>query len=133
MLGTTGNDCGHLILRGGTHGANFAAAHIQAAVGLLRAADLPPYLMVDCSHANSGKEADRQPAVAADLAGQIAGGERAICGIMLESNLRDGAQDYRARPLVYGRSVTDSCLDFAKTVPVLDQLAAAARARRQIR
>ena len=133
VLGTTGNDCGHLVLRGGTRGSNYGAAQVRAAVELLQGAGLPPFLMVDCSHANSGKDPERQPAVAADLAAQIAAGERAICGVMLESNLLGGAQDYRARPLIYGRSITDPCLAFEKTIPVLDHLAAAVRARRAIR
>ncbi len=133
VLGTTGNDCGHLVLRGGSRGPNYGGAAVRGAVELLRSADLPPFLLVDCSHANSGKDPERQPAVAADLAAQVAAGERAICGVMLESNLQGGAQDFRARPLVYGRSITDPCLAFEKTVPVLDQLAAAVRARRTIR
>jgi 3-deoxy-7-phosphoheptulonate synthase len=86
--------------------------------------------MVDCSHANSGKDAERQPAVAAEIAAQIAAGERAICGVMFESNLLGGSQDYRTRPLVYGQSITDPCLSFEKTIPVLAKLAEAVRARR---
>ena len=130
MLGTSGNDRCQLVLRGGTRGANFSSAQVQAAIGLLQAAGLPSRLIVDCSHGNSGKDAERQPAVAADLAAQIAAGQRAICGVMLESNLVDGAQDYRNRPLAYGRSVTDSCLAWEKTLPVLAQLAAAVQKRR---
>jgi 3-deoxy-7-phosphoheptulonate synthase len=97
---------------------------------LLRAANLPPILLVDCSHANSGKDAERQPAVAHEIATQVAAGERAIGGVMIESNLLGGAQDYRTRPLVYGRSITDPCLSFEKTGPVLAELAEAVRARR---
>jgi len=130
MLGTSGNDRCQLVLRGGTRGSNFSSAQVQAAIGLLQAAGLPSRLIVDCSHGNSGKDAERQPAVAADLAAQIAAGQRAICGVMLESNLVDGAQDYRNRPLAYGRSVTDSCLAWEKTLPVLAQLAAAVQKRR---
>jgi 3-deoxy-7-phosphoheptulonate synthase len=86
--------------------------------------------MVDCSHANSGKDPGRQPAVAADLAAQIAAGETAIAAVMIESNLLDGAQDYQAQPLVYGRSVTDACLSWEKTLPVLAALANAVKTRR---
>jgi 3-deoxy-7-phosphoheptulonate synthase len=86
--------------------------------------------MVDCSHANSGKDPARQPLVAADLAAQIAAGERAISSVMIESNLLGGAQDYQAAPLVYGRSVTDACLAWEETLPVFETLAAAVRARR---
>jgi 3-deoxy-7-phosphoheptulonate synthase len=130
MLGTSGNDRCQLVLRGGTHGPNYASAPVQAAVELLQVAGLPPRLVVDCSHGNSGKDPERQPAVAADLAAQIAAGQRAICGVMLESNLVGGAQDYRTRPLTYGRSITDSCLAWDKTLPVLAQLAAAVQKRR---
>ena len=130
MLGTSGNDRCQLVLRGGTRGPNYNSASIQAAVELLLAAGLPPRLVVDCSHGNSGRDPERQPAVAADLAAQIAAGQRAICGVMLESNLIGGNQDYRARPLAYGRSVTDPCLAWDKTLPVLAQLAAAVQRRR---
>jgi 3-deoxy-7-phosphoheptulonate synthase len=130
VLGTTGNDSGHLVLRGGTSGPNFGADAVRAAADLLRAAALPPGLVIDCSHANSGKNAAAQPAVAAEIAKQLAAGERAICGVMIESNLLAGAQDYRLRPLVYGRSVTDPCLSLEQTIPVLAELAAAVRARR---
>ena len=109
VLGTTGNECGHLVLRGGPRGPNFAAADVQRRGGsAARRPACPPQLMVDCSHGNSGKDAARQPAVAADLAGRrsrratarsAASCSRATCVA--------GAQDYRARPLVYGRSVTD--------------------------
>jgi 3-deoxy-7-phosphoheptulonate synthase len=131
VLGTAGNDKGHLVLRGGTDGPNCSAEPVRAAAALLQRSELPSFLLVDCSHGNSGKDAGRQPAVAADLAAQIAAGERAICGVMLESNLLDGAQDYRTRPLVYGRSVTDACLSWEQTLPVLAALAAAVRSRRK--
>jgi len=130
VLGTSGNDCGHIVLRGGTRGPNFDAASVRSATEMLRAADLPPFLMIDCSHANSGKNADAQPTVAAAIAAQLSAGERAICGVMIESNLLGGAQDYSTRPLVYGRSVTDPCLALEKTIPVLTTLAEAVRARR---
>lgn len=130
ILGTAGNACGHLVLRGGATGPNYSAEQVRSASGLLRAAGLPPFLMVDCSHANSGKDAERQPAVAAELAACVAAGERAVCGVMVESNLVAGAQDYRARPLVYGRSITDPCLSLEKTGPLLAALAAAVKQRR---
>ena len=130
VLGTSGNDRGHLVLRGGTRGPNYAAEQVRAAAELLRAAGLPPFLAIDCSHANSGKDAGRQPAVAAAVAAQIAAGERAICGVMLESNLVGGAQNFRSRPLVFGQSITDACLSFEQTVPVLAALAQAVQTRR---
>ena len=130
MFGTEGNDCGHLVLRGGMRGPNYASTDVRAAAGLLRAAGLPPRLMVDCSHGNSGRDPARQLVVAADIAAQVAAGQQAICGVMLESNLLDGAQSHSTAPLVYGRSVTDPCLAWKKTLPVLAQLASAVRARR---
>ena len=130
MLGTTGNDRSHLVLRGGTRGPNYTSDHVQATAELLRTAGLPTRLMVDCSHGNSGRDPDRQPLVATDVASQVAAGQHAICGVMLESNLVDGTQNYRTRPLAYGRSVTDACLAWAKTIPVLERLAAAVRSRR---
>jgi 3-deoxy-7-phosphoheptulonate synthase len=130
VLGTTGNDKCHLVLRGGSRGPNFSSESVRAAVDALATGELPPYLMIDCSHANSGKDPEAQPAVAADVARQIAAGERAIAGVMIESNLLGGAQDYRDRPLVYGRSITDGCLSWEKTLPVLSQLAEAVQKRR---
>jgi len=130
ILGTSGNNEAHLVLRGGTRGPNFSAGHIGAAAVLLRENQLPPHLMVDCSHANSGKDPERQPEVAADIAAQVAGGERAIAGVMIESNLVGGSQDYRSRPLVRGRSITDGCLAWEKTLPVLERLADAVKTRR---
>jgi 3-deoxy-7-phosphoheptulonate synthase len=115
VLGTTGNDHTHLVLRGGTAGPNFSTAHVRDAVASLRKHNLPERLMIDCSHANSGKDPARQPAVAAEVAAQIAAGEPAIAAVMLESNLLGGAQDYRARPLVHGRSVTDACLSWRRS------------------
>ena len=131
ILGTAGNEQTHLVLRGGASGPNFSSKHVRAAAEALKKNALPPHVMVDCSHANSGKDAARQPAIAADLAAQIAGGERAIAAVMIESNLLGGAQDYQAKPLVHGRSITDACLAWEQTLPVLAQLADAVRARRK--
>ena len=131
VMGTTGNEHAHLVLRGGSRGPNFFPADIAAAAALLTKNNLPPHLMVDCSHANSGKDASRQPAVAAEVAAQIAAGERAICAVMIESHLLGGAQDYQAQPLVHGRSITDACLSWEETRPVLATLAAAVGARRR--
>ena len=133
VLGTSGNEHAHLVLRGGTRGPNYTAEDVRAAAELLRTAGLSPFFAVDCSHANSGKDPDRQPAVAGAVAAQIAAGERAICGVMLESNLVGGAQDYQTRPLVFGQSITDACLSLEKTVPVLATLAEAVQARRTVR
>jgi 3-deoxy-7-phosphoheptulonate synthase len=131
---TSGNEDTHIVLRGsGSRGPNYSADDVRRAVALLQSSGLPPHVMVDCSHANSGKDAERQVSVADDLASRISSGERAIAGLMIESNLVGGAQDYRAVPLVRGQSVTDACLAWEKTAPVLDRLACAVRARRGVR
>ncbi len=133
ILSTAGNDQCHLVLRGGKHtGPNYHPQHIAKAVELLARAGAPPVVLIDCSHGNSGKKHDRQPQVAADIAAQVGGGSRAIIGFMLESNLVGGAQELAAgRPLAYGQSITDACLSFDETTPVLEQLAAAAAQRRK--
>ncbi len=130
VMGTTGNEHTHLVLRGGSRGPNFSATDVRAAAALLSKNKLPPHVMVDCSHANSLKDPARQPEVAAELAAQIAGGERAIAAVMIESNLLAGTQDFQAKPLVYGRSITDACLAWETTLPVLARLAEAVQARR---
>ena len=131
VMGTSGNEHTHLVLRGGSRGPNYSAGDVRAAAALLREHDLAPGVMIDCSHANSGKDPGKQPAVAAEVAAQIAGGERSIAAVMLESNLLGGAQDYAARPLTYGRSITDPCLAWEQTLPILAELAEAVDARRK--
>jgi 3-deoxy-7-phosphoheptulonate synthase len=133
VLTTCGNEHGHLVLRGGSRsGPNFSAEHIEQAVSLLQKAAVPSAILVDCSHANSGKRYDQQPAVAHDVAGQIAAGQRAIIGVMLESHLVAGSQSVvSGQPLTYGQSITDGCLAFDDVVPVLEDLAQAVRTRRQ--
>ena len=133
QLSTTGNETGHVILRGDKNGPNHSAEHIAATRAALRARGLPEVVVVDASHGNSRKDHRRQPAVVADLAGQIAGGEPAIRGVMIESHLRAGRQDLDQRDpgaLEYGLSVTDSCVDLPTTEALLEELAQAARARR---
>jgi 3-deoxy-7-phosphoheptulonate synthase len=130
IMGTAGNEHAHLVLRGGAREPNFSAPHVAAAVELLRRNNLPPHVMIDCSHANSGKDCERQPAVVDDVAAQVAAGSRAIAAVMIESNLVGGAQDYRARPLIRGCSITDPCLAWERTVPLFARLAAAVKARR---
>ena len=133
VLTTTGNEHGHLVLRGGSRtGPNYAADHIALASGLLQKAGAPNAILVDCSHANSGKRFDRQPEVAHDVADQVAAGQTAIIGVMLESHLVGGSQSIVAgQALTYGQSITDGCLAFDDVVPVLQELAEAARRRRQ--
>ncbi len=127
---TRGNPDCHLILRGGRE-PNHDARHVEAACALLRTAGLPERLMVDCSHGNSRKDHRRQAEVAADLAGQLAGGERRLVGVMIESHLHEGRQDLvPGQPLRWGVSITDACLGWTQTEPVLRELAQAVRARR---
>jgi len=136
QLSTTGNDTAHVILRGDKHGPNYSAAHIADTTAKLAARGLPAAIVVDASHGNSQKNHLRQPDVVHDLAGQIAGGEAAIRGVMLESNLVAGRQDLDQQhpdALEYGKSVTDACVDLDMTVTMLDELAAAVRARRALR
>jgi len=130
---TTGNDGAHIILRGGARtGPNYQAEAIEPILGQLRAHGLPPYLIVDCSHGNSSKDHERQSVVAEDLAAQISAGQRGIAGVMLESHLVAGRQDYRpSGENVYGQSITDACIDLPATEKILESLAAAVRARRR--
>jgi 3-deoxy-7-phosphoheptulonate synthase len=131
ILHTTGNPDGHVILRGGRNEPNHVPAGVAGALAKLRAAGLAERLVVDASHDNSGKDHERQPAVAAQIGDQVAGGEQAIVGVMLESFLVAGRQE-PADPaaLTYGQSITDACMDWETTVGVLDGLAASVRARR---
>jgi len=128
---TRGNDDGHVILRGGKQ-PNYSAADVDAACALLKAAGLREQVMVDVSHANSSKQHRRQIDVAADVAAQVAAGDARIVGVMIESHLHEGRQDIvPGQVLQPGVSVTDACIGWEQSVPVLDGLAAAVRARRQ--
>ena len=127
---TRGNaDC-HVILRGGQQ-PNYSAADVNAACALLKSAGLREQVMVDVSHANSSKQHRRQIEVADAVAQQIAGGDVRIVGVMVESHLQEGRQDIvPGEALKPGVSVTDACIGWEQTVPVLQGLAAAVRARR---
>src|SRR5437660_8544994 len=134
IVSTRGNPDCHVILRGGHEGPNYDPSHVQKTLAALRDAKLPARLMVDASHGNSDKDFRRQPVVARDVASQVAQGEAGIIGVMLESFLVEGRQDLKdRRNLVYGQSITDACLSWETTVPVLRELAAAVRARRKAR
>jgi 3-deoxy-7-phosphoheptulonate synthase len=137
MVSTTGNDAAHIILRGGRGGPNFSSTQIADAVALLERAGhaFPghsPRLVVDASHANSGKSDVRQIGVVRELAEQLkeaaAGGRSPIAGIMIESFLESGRQELSDEPLVYGKSVTDACIGWDDTAELLTELAAAAAA-----
>ena len=130
IVETLGNTACHLILRGSSRGPNYDADSIAEAVGAIEKAGLVPSVMVDCSHGNSGKDHTRQPMVASDVAAQVAAGSTAITGVMLESHLVGGRQSWDATSATYGQSITDACMAWEATVPVLEELAAAVRARR---
>jgi 3-deoxy-7-phosphoheptulonate synthase len=130
IVATTGNEDCHIILRGGKE-PNYDAANVGAASEQLAAARLPERVMIDLSHSNSQKDHVRQIDVGENVASQIAGGDRRIFGVMIESHLKEGRQDLvAAADLVYGQSITDACLGWADSVPLLDTLANAVRRRR---
>jgi 3-deoxy-7-phosphoheptulonate synthase len=131
IVSTRGNPDCHVILRGGQTGPNYDAASVQKTLSALRDTKLPARLMVDTSHGNSEKDHRRQPAVAHEIASQVAQGEAGIFGVMMESFLVDGRQDLRpGASLAYGRSITDACVSWEATVPMLEELAEAVRTRR---
>jgi 3-deoxy-7-phosphoheptulonate synthase len=130
IFSTTGNPDCHIILRGGRR-PNYDAASVADACARLEQAGLAPKVMIDFSHANSGKRYERQPQVARAVAEQIASGGGHIMGVMLESHLTEGRQDVIAdRPLTYGQSITDACIGWDTTDALLTELAGAVRARR---
>ena len=129
IAATAGNEDCHIILRGGS-APNYDAASVEAASADLAKSGVRPRIMIDASHANSSKKPENQPLVIADIARQVAGGERRIMGVMIESNLVAGRQDVRPdAPLTYGQSITDGCIDWATTAASLEQLADAVAAK----
>ena len=134
IVQTNGNKDCHVILRGGK-APNYDAASVAAACAELAAAGMRPNLMLDCSHANSSKQHEKQTEVARDIAGQIAGGARQVFGVMVESHLQAGAQKFTpgkddVQALTYGKSITDACLGWEPSVEVLELLAQAVAQRR---
>jgi 3-deoxy-7-phosphoheptulonate synthase len=132
ILYTEGNEDCHVILRGGRGAPNYDASSIGGALDLLRAAGLTERVVIDASHDNSGKDHEHQPVVVSEIADQIAAGNGAVVGVMMESFLVGGRQDLESEaPLVYGQSITDACMDWDNTVLTLDRLASAVRKRRE--
>ncbi|CAM4109655.1 3-deoxy-7-phosphoheptulonate synthase [Bordetella muralis] len=128
---TRGNDDTHVILRGGKQGPNYDAASVDASCDALKAAGQREQVMIDCSHANSNKSHERQIDVARDIGTQLANGDSRIIGVMIESHLEAGRQDLKPGvPLRHGVSITDACLGWTQTEPVLADLAEAVRKRR---
>jgi 3-deoxy-7-phosphoheptulonate synthase len=132
---TAGNPDAHIILRGGSRtGPNYGAEFVTDAAARIQKAGLSSRLVIDCSHGNSSKDHRRQPLVAADIAAQVAAGSHVIAGVMVESHLVEGRQDWKGKDAsTYGCSITDACISFQETIPVLDGLAAAVRARRAVK
>ena len=130
ILHTHGNGDCHIILRGGRGAPNYGSPTVAEALGKLMLAGLPQRVVIDASHDNSGKDHSRQPAVVADVATQIAAGNDAIVGVMLESFIAEGRQGLEGGRLTYGQSITDACMSWETTVTVLDQLGAAVKRRR---
>ena len=135
IVETKGNKDCHVILRGGK-APNYSAADVAAACRDLEAARLPASLMVDCSHANSSKQHQKQIDVARDIAAQLAGGSRQVFGVMVESHLQAGAQKFTPGKddpgaLTYGQSITDACIGWEDSVGVLDVLSEGVKARRR--
>ena len=127
---TTGNPECHIILRGGRKTVNYTAECVADTAAKMENTGIPPRIMIDFSHDNSNKDYRRQSIVCHDVAAQIAAGDRRIMGVMIESNLVAGAQSLVAgKPLQYGQSITDGCIDWAETHELFQELAAAVRAR----
>jgi 3-deoxy-7-phosphoheptulonate synthase len=130
IAATTGNEDCHVILRGGTS-PNYDAESVNAACVAIAGAGLDGRVMIDASHANSGKQPENQPSVVADIATQLAAGEQRIVGVMVESHLIGGRQELVVgESLRYGQSITDGCLDWDTSVAVLERLAEGVRLRR---
>ncbi|ATG74774.1 phospho-2-dehydro-3-deoxyheptonate aldolase [Zobellella denitrificans] len=131
IVATAGNPDCHIILRGGKE-PNYSAEHVAAVCDGLAKAGLPQKLMIDFSHANSSKQYQRQMVVCEDVCGQLAAGQQAIMGVMVESHLVAGRQDLEeGKPLTFGQSITDACIGWEDTEALLAQLAEAVTARRQ--
>ncbi|HET6306404.1 MAG TPA: 3-deoxy-7-phosphoheptulonate synthase [Rhodopila sp.] len=132
IASTTGNQDCHIVLRGG-RAPNYDAESVEAASAESVRRGVRPRIMIDASHANSGKDPAKQPMVIASIADQVAAGDRRIMGTMIESHLVAGRQDLLpGRSLVYGQSITDGCIDFATSIGVLETLAQAVRTRRKV-
>ena len=131
IVTTSGNPDGHIVLRGGKQGPNYDKTHVDAIANRLRDRKLLPYMMVDCSHDNSGQDYNLQPTVLQDISEQVREGSKNIVGIMLESHLNRGKQPLKdLAKLEYGKSITDGCINFETTVDVLTDLANSVRSAR---
>src|ERR1700758_1336753 len=131
ILLTSGNSDCHIILRGGRQVTNYDAASVASTVEQMEKTGVKPRIMIDCSHANSGKDHRKQGSVCRAVSEQITNGERRIIGVMIESNLVAGSQTLvNGKALVYGQSITDACIDWPETHALLHELASAVQKRR---
>ena len=134
IVATKGNTMGHIILRGASNQPNYDQVHVEQTAKALVESGLPPRIMIDCSHGNSRKDPQLQPAAAAEVARQVSAGSTSLFGVMIESHLVGGNQkEGPLEKLVYGQSITDACLSWELTVPVLRELAQAVQTRRKLR
>ena len=132
IFATKGNEDCHVILRGGSR-PNYDSESINIAADEMEAVGLKPRMMVDFSHANSRKQHERQLLVGRDVASQVARGDLRIIGAMIESFIVAGRQDRKVgKELIYGKSITDACISWDDSVPLLEELAAAVHQRRKI-
>jgi 3-deoxy-7-phosphoheptulonate synthase len=131
ILLTSGNPDCHVILRGGRETTNYDSASVASTAEQMEKVSVKPRIMIDVSHANSGKDHRKQSSVCHDVAAQIASGERRVMGVMIESNLVAGSQALvNGKSLVYGQSITDACIDWPETQNLLRELASAVQSRR---
>jgi 3-deoxy-7-phosphoheptulonate synthase len=137
IVETNGNNSTHVILRGSSKGPNYEAEHVLLTGAKLAKAGLVPKVMVDCSHGNSSKQHQKQIEVGRDISAQLASGApnaNMLMGVMIESNINEGNQKIPAEGpsgLKYGVSITDACISLEQTIPLLDDLRAGIRARRE--
>src|SRR5262249_2918254 len=130
MIKTAGNPDRHVVLRGGGGGPNYSAADVARAAEMVASEGVARPVMIDCSHGNSRKDYTRQPVVCREVLAHLAAGGGAIMGLLVESNLEAGRQDWIAgTPLRYGVSITDACIGWGETESLLSEIAAAARTR----
>lgn len=132
IVATAGNESCHVILRGSNAGPNYEKETVDRTAQLLRDAHVPHRLMIDCSHGNSRKKHTNQAIVSRAICEQVQAGSQNICGVMMESHLVEGQQSFVAgQPLTYGQSITDACISWNDTEPLLEELAMAVQKRRQ--
>ncbi len=134
IFSTTGNEDVHIILRGGNHQPNYDAVNVNQVAKSMEKVQLRPNIMIDFSHSNSLKQCQRQLIVGDDVAAQIANGDKRIMGVMIESHLKSGSQSVIPnQELIYGQSITDACLSWEDTLPLLQTLANAVQKRRSVK